>query len=497
MPRHRCTMSMRSALGHLWGVGCGEWGRWTCLVLALGLLVAPAALAQDDARADARCEPGRDCPELTLDTFLDQVLRTNPAARALRLEADRARADLLDARGAFDPVLLSGYEYKTEENKDKLNILRSGVTLPFDLPMSPSLMVDYRRGLGSSIDPSVSTSPAGETRFGLSFSPLQGFGTNTRRAALEKARLAPRLAEAFQDRGRNLLLLDATRAFWSWVEAQQILQVNRELVALAAERRAFVVRQARAGETAAVDSVEAELAVVSREGKVAEARRKAEQASVKLAVFLWNEDGTPETSRYTAPALPGLPAEPDSALAVATALDQRPELREVALEQRQMQVEQRLAREQLRPDLRLEAQVVSYDDNPLGVTDVKLGFKINQPLFLRRGRSEVAQAEIEVQALRFEQDLARRAIRADVDAMLVALRQSLRRVAAAERRVELAERLQEAEQRRFELGESTLFLVNQREQALAEAREERIAARIDVLKADATFRWATGTIGDG
>ncbi|MEM8560483.1 MAG: TolC family protein, partial [Bacteroidota bacterium] len=310
------------------------------------------------------------------------------------------------------------------------------------------------------------------------------------------ARLEPRLAEAFETRGQNLLLLEATQTFWSWVEAQEVLQINRELLVLATERRDFVVRQARAGETAAVDSVEAELAVVSREGKVAEAQRKAEQASVKLVVFLWDEDGAPESSRYTAPALPALPVEPDSAQAVATALAERPELREVALEQRQMEVEQRLAREQLRPDLRLEAQVVSYDDNPLGVTDVKLGVKIDQPLFFRSGRSEVARAEIEMQSLRFEQDLAQRAIRADVEAVLVAVRQSLVRVSAAERRVELAQRLQEAEQRRFELGESTLFLVNQREQALAEAREERIAAQIDVLQADATFRWATGTIGN-
>ncbi|MEM6784676.1 MAG: TolC family protein [Bacteroidota bacterium] len=486
---------MHRVLDGLWGVGRRRaWGGW--MPLALALLAAPSALAQDDRHPDVPCEPGRDCPVLTLDAFLDQVVRTNPAARSLRLESDRARADLLDARGGFDPVLLSGYEYKTEENQDKLNVLRGGVALPFDLPMSPSLVVDYRRGLGSSIDPSVSTSSAGETRFGLSFSPLQGFGTTKRRAALESARFEPRLAEAFETRGQNLLLLEATRTFWSWVEAQEVLQVNRELLVLATERRDFVVRQARAGETAAVDSVEAELAVVSREGKVAEAVRKAEQASVKLSVFLWSEDGAPESSRYTAPALPALPAEPDSAQAVATALAERPELREVALEQRQMEVEQRLAREQLRPDLRLEAQVVSYDDNPLGVTDVKLGFKIDQPLFFRSGRSEVARAEIEMQALRFEQDLAQRAIRADVDAVLVALRQSLVRVSAAERRVELSQRLQEAEQRRFELGESTLFLVNQREQAFAEAREERIAARIDVLQADATFRWATGTIGD-
>ncbi|MEM1042969.1 MAG: TolC family protein [Bacteroidota bacterium] len=470
--------------------------RLCAVCLALCLFGTPSGLAQDETPA-ARCEPGRTCPVLTLEAFLGQVLRANPAARSLRLETDRALADLLDARGGFDPTLTSGYEYKTEDADDKLNVLRSGVALPLDLPMSPSLLVDYRRGLGSSIDPSVSTSPAGETRFGLSFSPLQGFGTNKRRAALEAARLGPRLAEAFEARGQNRLLLDAAQVFWAWAEAQEVLQVNRELLVLATERRDFVVRQARAGETAAVDSVEAELAVASREGKVAEARRKAEQASVKLAVFLWNEDGTPGTSRYSAPTLPTLRAEPDSAQAVATALAQRPELREVALAQRQAEVEQRLAREQLRPDLKLEAQVVSYDDNPLGVTDVKLGFRIDQPLLFRAGRSEAARAEIEIQALRFEQDLARRAIRADVDAVLVALRQSLRRVSAAERRVELAQRLQEAEQRRFELGESTLFLVNQREQAFAEAREERVAAQVDALQADATFRWATGTIGDG
>ena len=457
--------------------------------------VSPAS-AQDGAPADASCGPGSHCPVLTLDAFLDQVLRTSPAARSLRLETDRALAALLDARGAFDPYLTSGYEYKTQGSKDKLNVLRSGVTLPFDLPMSPSLKVDYRRGLGSSIDPSVFTSPVGETRFGLSFSPLKGFATDKRRAALDKARLEPRRADALQTRGRHRVLLDATRAFWTWVEAQGILQINRELMVLATRRRDLVVRQVRAGETAAVDSVEAELAVVSREGKVAAARRKAEEARVKLSVFLWEEDGTPQPLRHDPPPLPDLPAVADSAAAMTLAQSRRPELKEMALKQRQMQVEQRLVRERLRPDLKLEAQVVSYDESPFNVNDVKLGFKIDQPLFFRGGRSQAERVEIDVQALRFKQDLTRRKVRADVETALLALRQSRRRVAATERQVELAQHLQRAEQRRFDLGESTLFLVNQREQAFAEAREAHIAARINVLQAHATYQWATGTIGD-
>ena len=457
---------------------------------------ASPASAQDGAPADAPCGPGSRCPVLTLDAFLDQVLRTSPAARSLRLETDRALAALLDARGAFDPYLTSGYEYKTQGSKDKLNILRSGVALPFDLPMSPSLKVDYRRGLGSSIDPSVFTSHVGETRFGLSFSPLKGFATDKRRAALDKARLEPRRADALQTRGRHRVLLDATRAFWTWVEAQGILQINRELMVLATRRRDLVVRQVRAGETAAVDSVEAELAVVSREGKVAAARRKAEEARVKLGVFFWEEDGTPQPLRHDPPPLPDLPAVADSAAAMTLAQSRRPELKEIALKQRQMQVEQRLARERLRPDLKLEAQVVSYDESPFNVNDVKLGFKIDQPLFFRGGRSQAERVEIDMQALRFKQALTRRKVRADVEAALVALRQSRRRVAATERQVELAQHLQRAEQRRFDLGESTLFLVNQREQAFAEAREAHIAARINVLQAHATYQWATGTISD-
>lgn len=457
-------------------------------------------MAQDDPAQAPPDDPAcatRPCPVLSLDAFLNQVLRTNPVAQSLRLEDDRALATLLDARGAFDPHLSSGYEYKTEDDKDKLNILRSGITMPFDVLMSPSLTLDYRRGRGSSIDPSVLTSLEGETRLGLSLMPLQGLGTSKRRAALSKARLEPRRANALQIRQRNRLLLDATAAFWTWVEARRALQINRDLLELAVTRLDFVIQQARAGEVAAVDSVEAELSVVSRQGKVAVARRKAEEARVKLAVFLWGSDGTPEPLRYDPPALPSEPAAPDSVEGLTAALARRPELQEIAIKRRQMRIEQRLARQRLRPDLKLEAQVVSYDSRPSTVNDVKLGFKIEQPLLFRGGRSDVERTQIETQALRLKRDLVERKVRADVEAALVAVRQSRRRAVVAERRVELARRLREAEQRRFELGESTLFLVNQRDQAFGEAREERVAARVDLLQAQATYQWATGTIADG
>ena len=458
----------------------------------------PPAPRPDTAGTTVPCRPDDDCPVLELEAFLRRVLRTSPQARSLRLADDRATAELLDARGGFGPRLVSGYEYKTQADKAKLNVLRSGLRQPLNLPMSPTLKVDYRRGVGSSIDPSVVTSRVGETRVGVSLSPLAGLFTDKRRAELDKARLGPRRARAQQAKARNKLLRDATHAFWDWVGARRKLEIARDLLELARRREALITRRARAGEVPAIDSVEAQRITAGREGTLADAVRAATQKRVTLATFLWGDEGAPQAARYAPPPVPSdSTAEPiRTAAAVDTALARRPSLRTLDVKQRQARIEQSLARSRLRPKLKLEAQAVSYDESPLDVTDVKVGLQIEQPLFFRSGRSGAEKARIKTRELDFEQDITEQKVRADVEAAVVAFRQARQRARSARRSVTLARRLREAEQRRFDRGQGTLFRLNRREQSLASARRTLVSARIDVLRARATYRWATGTIAD-
>ena len=464
---------------------------------------AEAAAPRPDAAQPPVSQPpcageGRNCPVLDLPAFLSRVLRSNPEVRSLRLEDDRAVARIQDARGQFDPHLVSGYEYKTQAGKDKLNVLRTGVTLPFNLPLSPSLLVDYRRGLGSSIDPSVGTTFDGETSIGLALEPLSGLFLDKKQATLSKARLEPRRVNALQAEERNRLLLDATKAYYKWVEAARKQQINQDLLDLATQRRDLITRRVRSGEAAAIDSTEAQLAVANRRERLAAAQQTAEKAEVKLAAFLWTTDGRPDAFAFAPPPSIDLPETDglDRSAATETARSRRPELRRLAVKRQQTQIEERLATSQQRPNLKLKAQAVSYENGPMDVSDVKVGFEIEQPLFFRSSRSEAERARLETQQIRLKQDLTRRKIEADVDAALVDLRQARRRVEAARERVRLARRLQQAERRRFEIGESTLFLVNQREQSFAKARKSLVAARIDVARAYAQVQWATGTIAD-
>jgi outer membrane protein TolC len=365
----------------------------------------------------------------------------------------------------------------------------------------------------------VATSRAGETSVGVSLSPLEGLFAGKRRTKLDKARLAPRRARARQAEKRNKLLRDATHAFWAWAGARQKLRIARDLLGLAQRRRALVTRRARAGEVPAMDSVEAARITASRRGAVARARRAATQKRIALAPFLGARPGRApaDTFGYDPPPLPadsspGVPAPPGSPAdagssdaagrlpvegAVDTALARRPVLRALSLKRRQARIEQDLARGRRWPNLKLEAKAVSYGEGPLNMTDVKVGVQVEQPLFFRNERSRAEKARIEARRVRLKRDLARRTVRADVESALAALRASRRRLRAARRSVRLARRLRRAEQRRFDEGQGTLFRLNQREEALAKARKRRVEARVDRLRARATYRWATGMIGRG
>jgi outer membrane protein TolC len=479
--------------------------RTFALMLAFALMGATAQAQRleepdrgNSTSAAVPCQSADDCPVLTLDDVRRQVLQASPSARANRLEDRRAAAEVLNARGGFEPALVSGYEYKTQDGKAKLNVLRSGVRWPFDLPASPTLKVDYRRGLGSSIDPSVKTSRVGETRVGLSFAPLGGFRTDKSRAALDKARLAPRRADALQARKRNQLLLKASKAYWDWVKARRTLDVSRDLLQLAERRQALVTKEARAGEIPAVDSIDAARTTADRQATLEKARRTAREKRIRLSTFLWDEDGSPTSFRYAAPD-PELPASIDTlrrSEAVERARTRRPTLQVMDLKRQKTRIERRLAQERLRPKVKLEAQAVSYTNSPLNISDVKVGFGVDQPFFFRSKRSDVERAEIELRNLELKQKVARRTVRADVESALAALSQAHRRAQSAQRNEQLTRKLRRAEQRRFEQGQGTLFLLNKREQSLAKARKQAIAARISALKAHATYQWATGTIGD-
>ena len=433
---------------------------------------------------------------LRLQDFLLQVERTHPSLRSADFEPELAEAEIRSALGSFDPLLNVSYEYKDTDGRDKLNLFDGSIEMPLDMLFGPSLKASYRRGIGQSINPQMSTTGPGEGSIGVSLPILQGIFTDSRRNQLRKAMLRPDLASAQYRIERNNLLRAAGLRYWDWSEASAGVRVADTLLTLAQRRLDFIARRARAGESAVIDSVEMAQEVQRRIGERFRALRIEEQLAIDVSVFLWNGDGTPQQNMAFLPL--ELPPTPDTVVTTTEAANLartlRPEILRADGLQQTSRLDSSLAQELLRPFVELEAALMAYDVTMLNKTDYKVGLRISQPLLFRQASAHVETADITVKRADLSRALIDRIIYADAANAVIALDRSRERLGAANEEVRLARIMVDAEARKFQAGESTLLQLNLRERFYAEALLRQVSSRADWARARLALRWATGTL---
>ncbi len=433
---------------------------------------------------------------ITIDQFLDVVLQANPTSISADLENDIASATLRNAQGGFDPTFNLEYEYKTKDGAPTADVLNAGLELPFSTLFGPKFIAKYKRGEGTRISNVDRTAGDGEASVGVKVPLLQGIFTDKRRASLAKASFTLDLAKANQREQQNELLREASMAYWSWAEAYGQMDVAKAVLDLAIVRYKGIAERAIRGESAPIDSVEALLEVEKRRGDLLKAERKAESATIKLSVFLWNQDGTPKPLTAMPTKLPPLPSisafqiQNDKRIALA----QRPEIGQIEFEQRSASIDLAFNSEFQRPFIEISAEALQYKFSTFGVNDYRFGLTVSQPLFFREANSNVQLAEIKVRRTDLKRLEIERKVLASVDDAVSAIERAKERVEVAEREVQYAYLVQEGERRKFQLGESTILILNLRERATAEAQVKLIEARADYLRAVSDYLWATGRI---
>lgn len=433
---------------------------------------------------------------ITIEQFLDEVLAANPASISADLENDIASATLRNAQGGFDPAFNLEYEYKTKDGAPTVDVLNAGLELPLSTIFGPKFIAKYKRGEGSRVSNVDRTALDGEASIGVKVPILQGIFTDKRRALLAKATFRLDLAKANQREQQNELLREASLAYWSWAEAYGQMDVAKAVLDLAITRYKGIAERVRRGEAAPIDSVEALLEVEKRRGDFLKAERKAESATIKLSVFLWNQDGSPKPLTAVPKKLPLLPSISSFQIQndKRIALVQRPEIGQIEFEQRSAAIDLAFNSEFQRPFIELSAEAMQYKFSTIGVNDYRFGLTVSQPLFFREANSNVQLAEIKVRRTDLKRLEVERKVLASVDDAVSAIERAKERVEVAEREVQYAFLVQEGERRKFQIGESTVLILNLRERATAEARNKLVEARADYLRAVSDYLWATGRI---
>ena len=433
------------------------------------------------------------------EDFKNLVLKNHPTVKQANLFPRDAEAEIMQAKGAFDPKLTSYFDRKAFKGVDYYNRWDNILKIP--TWSGVDFKLGYERNTGKYLLPEESPELI---VVGLIVPIGQGLVIDARRNTLKQARLGRNYAEAERQKLINSTVYYAAKSYWDWWFSYQQLQLIREGYDLADRRFIATRERARVGEQATIDSVEAKITLQDREVSLQQAVIDLQNNRLALSNYLWSANEMPlELPEDAAPPLAGIRSIDETILLalINQAKLQHPEIQKLNVKIDQLFIEERFRKEMLKPIFNANFNFIAdgfvnkpiYDNkNSFSLDNHKLGFEFAMPLFLRKERGKLQQIRIKQQSTGFELNLTRREIMNDVYAAYNDVRNYEKQLKIQEDATKNQDILVRAEQRKFDIGESTLFLINTRESKLIEMKTKVESLKSKYEKALANLAYMAG-----
>lgn len=425
--------------------------------------------------------------------FLAVLQTYHPLMQQANIRIRMANADILAARGAFDPI--ANYQ---NGRKDFGSITYYDQQIA-ELKIPTWYGIDVYAGKetheGSRLNPEKTKGDL--TYMGVSIPLVQNVVMDKRRSTLKQAAIFRNLSSIEKQTVLNELTAEGLRAYWNWWE--QYLQSQTMEAALSnANRRLQMVKSTYfVGERAAIDTLEAFTQVQTFQLKLNEVQTNLQKAILDLSLFLWEKnDQQIELSADVVPQqwtnINGLTLEQ---LLLNTAT--HPELLQYNYKTDALQIEKRLKFQMLLPEITLKYQQIGSTfsttlKNEWFNNNYRYGLSFSLPLRLSAGRGEYAKAKLKIDEVRLQQVNKQAQLYIKVKQYFIELQQVHKQLALQQRLLANIDALLSAEETRFANGESSLFLINAREQKTIEARQKIIELQSKISKAQVNLLWAAG-----
>ena len=400
----------------------------------------------------------------------------------------------------------------------------------------------------------VALNPQYPTALTFSYTqPLwRGLKFDASRRQIEIARKNLSLTDAqFRQRAIDTIT-NVQRAYWDLVFALRSLQVQRDAVTTARTQLEHNRRLVNEGQLAPIDLVAAEAQISSYEQAVFSALEDVSRSENNLKNMIAENKQAALWTQSIVPTDPVDLAVPDVSLpdALQTAMDNRPELQQATVVKEINQIDQKFFKEQTKPAIDLvgtyginglagsvstagvnpftasslqvrqrvdELSVLARLD-PLPVvppqtfspdllggygqslqnllanrySNFRVGVQINLPLRNRTAEANLGRSLVEGERIATQREQLEQNIQVDVRNALQSMRSAESRLRAAVATREANEQQFASEQRRLDAGQSTTFLVLERQNTLTTARGLELKAQTDLNKAIADLNRATG-----
>ncbi len=442
--------------------------------------------------------------KLSIENVLSIVKKYHPIVKQSNLQNKIAENQLTSAKSVFDPSFQFNTQEKTFDKKLYYRYNNAEIKIP------TWYGIDFKAGIenniGDRIDPTLTKNSS--SFLGVSIDPFRGLLVDKRKAVVTQAKNFIELTKNEQLLVINDLLLDASNAYWNWVNSYYNFQTLNKSVINNKERFDVIKKSFLSGDRAPIDTTESLTQLQTFEILASQAALDVQKAKNELSNFFWSENGLPyelndniqpdqafEVTKISAIELSNLET------LLQNASENHPKIKMAENKLTILDVEKRLKTIELFPSLKMNYNVL---DNNSGLNNIisnlnntnnsKYGISLSMPLFQRQARAELSKAKNKIE----EQNWNKKYIQLEIDnkvkntfAEFHALKQQIKTNEAI---LSANKLLFDTENTKFQMGESSLFLINNRELKFIETEQKHIALKTKFYLSIYKNLWAMGSL---
>ncbi len=439
----------------------------------------------------------QDSLKLSHQEFLNIVKNYHPLAFKYQLQNKIANAEITKAKGNFDPVLagklgeknIGGTQYYEQKN------VELGIPTWYGIDITGS----YNHLDGEKLN--NSETKGGLYQFGVTIPLAKNLLYDKRRAMLDQAKFGLKMTEAEQIVLTNELLLDAENTYWDWVKNYEIYKLQKSAVEINRKRLELTKKTYEFGERPAIDTVEAASQLQSFELQERNAYLNFVKSTQELQMFLWKD----KQDLYEIAQLifPSSSLDEHSGYSdyefllqnlESKLLQNHASLEYYLQKQNILESERRLKWQSFLPKIDFTYNFFNKENYksdflPLFDNNFQYGLKLEIPIFQRQARADYEIAKLKISQNQQDSQLKLREVNTKIETYKYEVTNYFSQIDISAKNLNNYKRLLNAEETRFGNGESSLFLINSRENKLLDAREKNLELKAKFLKSYNKLKW--------
>jgi outer membrane protein TolC len=465
--------------------------KWSIIVGSLFTILFQVTGQVDSARV------------LTAEQYYTQVSMYHPLVQQANLLTEAARMEVRIAKGAMDPEFKMKYYDKLLGGTNYFRVWDNELHVPVYFA---KVVAGYENNSGVNLNGENFTPPNGLSSLGLYIPLGQGLFTDQRRTAIKQSELMQTYAEAEKIKQINKIILEAMTSYYQWCYQYQKWKAYEDAYVLAVDRANGINERVRAGDLAMIDSVEAQVQVQTVFIQFRQAWLEYANAMLETSTFLWDENQQPLVINDSIQPDIRTFIKVDESFkdSIRYLLDyaqlNHPELIKNRVKLQTLQTDYRLAMDKLKPKLDVSYNIIhkgffmSDDIFNSGYipNNHKMGLNLSVPLRMRTETGKYQLMGVKVGQAEYELTQQSREIENQLksyynEALIVSEQVRVQQVLVGQVRL-----LSEGEQDRFTSGESSLFIVNQRDMSLLQAEIKLSEMYYKLAKSKLYLTWSAG-----